>query len=64
MRLWPKDFDCVVNWTEEQLDMLQDSTLKESALDEYSDLLEIWGNWYAALSNYPETFEQNEYITN
>ena len=59
--MWPTRFDVVMDWTEEELDVLQDNTLKEESLNEYSGLMDVWSKWYDALSKHPLVFKEEEY---
>ena len=59
--MWPTRFDVVMDWTEEELDVLQDSTLKEEALGEYSGTMDVWSRWFEALSKHPLVFKEEEY---
>jgi len=57
IKMWPKDTDIVMNWEEEDLDYLQDPTLKYEAERQYNEMMDSWNRLYAVLSKYPKQFK-------
>mmetsp|Transcript_7934 Transcript_7934/g.12271 ORF Transcript_7934/g.12271 Transcript_7934/m.12271 type:complete len:88 (+) Transcript_7934:82-345(+) len=56
IKMWPRDTDILMNWTEDDLDWLQDPTLKMEAEKQYEDFMDTWKALYDVLKEYPEYF--------
>ena len=60
--MWPKDTDILMNWEEEDLDELQDPTLRQEAEKQYNEMMDTWNRLYQCLSRYPDQFKP-QFIT-
>ena len=47
--MWPKDTDILMNWDEDDLDWLQDPTLKQEAEKAYNEMMDTWNRLYEVL---------------
>jgi hypothetical protein len=56
IKMWPRDTDILMNWEEEDLEWLQDETLKNEAERAYNDMMDTWNRLYAVLVQYPQFF--------
>ena len=56
IKMWPRDTDILMNWDEDDLDWLQDPTLKNEAEKAYNEMMDTWNRLYAVLSQYPDFF--------
>ena len=61
--VWPRDTDILLNWDDEDLDWLQDPTLKTDAQLQYKQLIMFWRNLFDVLKKYPEYFPDEEAIS-
>ncbi len=55
---WPRQFDILEVWEEEELDELQDPSLLNKAMEEYTRMTEAWSNFYAAACHFPSLYEE------
>jgi hypothetical protein len=56
IKMWPRDTDILMNWDDEDLDWLQDPTLKQEAEKGYNEMMDTWNRLYEVLVQYPQFF--------
>jgi len=57
-----EDYDCLLNWDEEEINEVQDKILIDDAESQFTEVTDCWEDWYDCLKKYPEYFEE-EYIS-
>jgi hypothetical protein len=57
IKMWPRGTDILMNWEDEDLEMLQDPTLTQEAQKQYNSVMQTWNRLYKCLSRYPELFK-------
>ena len=61
---WPEEPDILMNWDDEDLEFLQDSTLIEDAERSQDEYFTQWEELYSVLVQYPDLFQEKDITMN